>query len=130
MDHVRAVHSSKATKYSNIISSHALYKVRANDTSELYITARLLPHGIDDSMKSVLKIDANSCSSSRVWVVCRIITIIDWPIFKVELDSAFLQSDSCTRDVCVCLPNESGYRVKFYWFLLVTSYRPVNESLK
>ena len=51
-----------------------------------------------------------------------------WPVSRVDFDSAFVKNDSNTRDIYVCPPKESGYRVKFYWLLLVSSYKLENTN--
>ena len=117
-------------KSANIISSHTLYKVKSNDNGQLYIKARIVPHGNRDRMKSVLKTDSNSCSPIGLRLVCSIGTMLSWPISKVDFDSAFLQSGASTRGVYVRPPKESESRVKFYWLLLTASYGFVNANSK
>ena len=130
LDHAKKIHVSKLPKSANIISSHTLYKVKSNDNGQLYIKARIVPHGNRDRMKSVLKTDSNSCSPIGLRLVCSIATLFSWPISKVDFNSAFLQSGASTRDVYVRPPKESDSRVKFYWLLLTASYGLVNANSK
>lgn len=121
---------SRIPKFANVVSSHTLYKVKSNDNGELYMKARIVPHGNHDRMRSVLNTDANSCYPIGIRIVCSIATIFSWPLSKVDFDSAFLQSGASNRDVYVRPTRECNTRRNYYWLLLSASYGLVNVNSK
>ena len=55
------------------------------------------------------------------------ITITKWPLSKIDVTSAFLQTGAAKRVVYVVLPRECR-RKSFYWLLLTFAYEIVNAN--
>ena len=90
---------SKVPKDSNIITSHVLYKVRANDNGSLKLKARIAPHGNKDRDKAFLKTDSAQCPPTGIGILLSISTMMKWSLAKIDFTSAFLQTGDAKRDV-------------------------------
>jgi len=58
---VRMIPPSKIPKGANVITSHVIYKVKQSDDGDLFLKARIAPHGNKDREKSGLKTDSATC---------------------------------------------------------------------
>ena len=76
-------------KSSNIISSHAIYNVKANDDGSLKLEARIAPYGNKDRDKSSLKTDSAQCLPTDIRILCSFGSIMTWPIAKIDLLTGF-----------------------------------------
>ena len=126
---VRQVPIDKVPKNSNVITSHLIYKVKANDDGSFKMKARIAPHGIKDKGKYLLKTDSSQCPPTGVRILLSVSTIKKWPLAKIDFTSAFLQTGNATRDVYVVPPRECC-RKSSYWLLLTSAYGLVNANAK
>ena len=129
MKTVREVSIDKVPKDSNVITSHVIYKVKANDNGSLKMKARIAPHGNKDKDRFELKTDSAQCPPTGIRILASVSTIMKWPIAKIDFASAFLQTGDAKRDVYVIPPRECRRRSN-YWLLLTSAYGLVNANAK
>ncbi len=98
---VREVCVWKVPKDSNIITSHALYKIKANDDGSLKLKTRIAPHRNKHGDKAFLKTDSAQCPPTEIRILLSISPMIIWPLAKIDFTSAFLQTGDANRG-CVC----------------------------
>ena len=67
---------NKVPKGSNLITSHVIYKVKANDDGPLKMKARIAPHGNKDKDRDLLKTDSAQCPSTGIRILVSIATIM------------------------------------------------------
>ena len=96
----------KLPKNSNVITSHVIYKVKANDYGSFKMKARIAPHGYKDKDKDMLNNDSPQCPPTGKRILLSISTIMKWPLAKIDFASAFLQSGNATSDVYLVPPRE------------------------
>ena len=121
--------SNKVLKNSNIVTSHAIYKLKANDDGSLKMKARIAPHGNKNNDRDKLKTDSSQCPPSGIQILTLIATMIQWPISKIDFVSPFLQTGDANRDVYV-IPLLECRRRSFYWLQLTSVYVLVNDNGK
>ena len=66
---VQPIPRSAVPEDANVIGSHTIYKVKANDDKSLKLKARIAPHGNEDSMKADMKSECCICSPTGVRIV-------------------------------------------------------------
>ena len=129
MKTVREVSVNKVPKGSNLVTSHVIYKVQANDDGSLKMKARIAPHGNKDKDRDLLKTDSAQCPPTGIRILVSVATIMKWPFAKIDFVSAFLQTGDAKRDVHVISPRECRRRSN-YWLLLTSAYGLVNANAK
>ncbi len=123
----RSVSIDKVPNSSNVITSHVIYKVKANDDGTLKMKARIAPHGNKDKDRDLLKTDSVQCPPTGISILISIATIMKWPLAKIDFTSAFLQTGDAKRDVYV-IPSRECRRRSCYWLLLTSAYGLVNAN--
>jgi len=126
---VRSIHCSKVPQFSNVISSHVLYKVKKMDDGSMKMKARIAPHGNKDKFKNDVKKDSATCPPVGIRIALSIASMLKWDTAKIDFTSAFLQAGDATRDVYVIPPRESSDKM-FRWLLLTAAYGLVNAGAK
>ena len=126
---VKLVHLSDVPQDANIITSHVIYKVKANDDGSYKMKARIAPHGNKDKEMKNLKTDSCVCPPTGVGILLSIACIYGWPLGKIDFKSTFLQTGSAQRDVYVVPPRESSTK-EHYWLLLKAWYGLLNANAK
>ena len=121
MKTVREVSVDKVPKGSNVITSHVIYKVKANDDGKLKMKARIAPHGNKDKDRDLLKTDSAQCLPTGIRILISIAMIMKWLLAKINFFSAFLQTGDAKPDVCAITPQECN-RISSYWLLLTSAY--------
>ncbi len=129
MKTVREFSIEKIPRYSNIIRSHVIYKVKGNDDGSLKMKAQIAPHGNEDKDHHELKTDSAQCPSTGIRILTSIATIMKWPIAKIDFAGAFLQTGDAKRDVYFISPRECRRRSN-YWLLLTSAYGFVYANAK
>jgi len=117
-DTVKEIHAKSVPNNSNVITSHVIYKIKANDDGSLKMKARIAPHGNKDRDREDLKSDSATCPPTGIRVLLSIASLMKWPLAKIDFTSAFLIP-----------PRECGDRSK-YWLLLTAAYGLVNANAK
>lgn len=92
---------NKVPHDTNIISSHIIYKVKLNDDSTLKLKARIASHGNEDSDKDLMRTDCCICSPIGIRFIFSSATYRSWPIIRIDVKTALLQSDPASRQVIV-----------------------------
>ena len=78
-DNVRVIDMSEVPRNANVITSHVLYKVKANDDGSMKMKARIAPHGNKDKDRSDLKSDSATCPPTGIRLLLSIAAIKKWP---------------------------------------------------
>ncbi len=120
---------SNVSKNFNIITSHVVYKVKANDDGSLKLKARIAPRGHKDRGKAFRKGDSAKCPPTGIRILLSISAMMKWPLAKIDFTSAFLQTGDAKRDVYVVSPRECRKR-SCCWVLLTSAYGVVNANAK
>ena len=94
MKTVREVSFNQVTKVSNIITSHVIYKVKANDDGSLKINARIVPHVNKVKDRDLLKTDSAQCLHTGIRIPASIATIMKRQLAKIDFVSAFLKLET------------------------------------
>ena len=129
MKYVKIVKRSNLPPGANIISSHAIYKIKLNDDQSLKLKARIAPHGNEDSDKDVMKTDCCMCSPLGIRIVVSVSTYKKWRLIRIDVKTAFQQTGPAMRSVFVIPPKESRQR-DVVWLLLAAAYGLVNSNAK
>ena len=82
------VHKSKVPANANVISSHAIYKIKELDDGSLKCKARIAPHVDKDSERNGLKTDSATCPPAGFRTLLSIYAIMRWDVSKVDIKSA------------------------------------------
>lgn len=67
---------SKIPKGANVMKSQVIHKVKQSDDGDLYLKARIAPHGNKDREKVGLKTDSTTCPPVGKRWLCSITTIL------------------------------------------------------
>jgi len=126
---VKEINVKSVPSNANVITSHVIYKVKANDDGSLKMKARIAPHGNKDRERQDLKTDSATCPPTGIRILLSIASLMKWPLAKIDFTSAFLQTGNAERDVYVVPPRECGDRSN-YWLLLTAAYGLVNANAK
>lgn len=129
LSNVKIVPRSCVPVNANVIGSHTIYKIKANDDQTLKLKARIAPHGNEDSDKSNLRSDCNMCPPIGIRIVSSTATIRKWRVVRADAETAFLQTGPAARDVYVIPPRESTHR-NTLWLLLAAAYGLINSNAK
>lgn len=89
---VKEVYSKSIPESANVITSHVLYKIKANDDVALRMKARIAPHGNEDRERDKLKSDSATCPPTGIRMLLSIASLLKWPLAKIDFTSAFLQT--------------------------------------
>ena len=103
--------------------------MKENDDGSLKMKARITPRGKKDGDKDLLKTFSAQCPPTRLRILTSIATIMRWPLAKIDITSAFLQTGGAKRDVYVVPPRECHNRSN-YWLLLTSAYGLINADAK
>ena len=93
MKTVRELSIDKEPKDSNVITSHIIHKVKANDNGSLKMKARIAPFGNEDKDRFELITDSAHCPATRISILASVSTIMKWPIAKIDFMSAFFRQE-------------------------------------
>ena len=129
MKTVREVPINDVPKNANVITSHVIYKIEANEDGTFKMKARIAPDGNKDRDRHILKTDCSQCPPTGFRILASISTIMQWQIAKIDFKSAFLQTGEARRDVYVIPPCECKRR-NSYWLRLTSAYGLVNANAK
>lgn len=127
---VRTVRLPNVAPNANIISRHVLYKVKWNDDLSEKLKARTAPHGNEDCAKQILRSDCSMCPPAGFRLVTSVASIKKWRLTLIDVKTAFFQTGSAGREVCVVTPMEGQERGKCLWLLLTAAYGLVNSNAK
>jgi Reverse transcriptase (RNA-dependent DNA polymerase) len=86
----------------NIISSHVVYKWKAEDS----LKARIVPHGHRDDEKQFLRTDAPTMSVEILRLIVSIAVENNWKIGSLDVKAAYLQATGFNRKIYVRPPKE------------------------
>lgn len=125
---VRRLHLSQVPCNRNIVSSRVLYTLKTDDESFM-LKARIAPQCNEDSLKQTLKTECSICSPTGIWLVFVVCFVFQEHIAKVDVKSAFLQTECAERHVYVIPPRKASDR-SHNWLLLTAPYGPVNANAK
>lgn len=112
---VKIVSLNKFPKGTNIINSHAAYKLKNNDDDSLELMARTTPRGSKDVLKLEMKTTSATCPPTSILIFESILVRYGWPLYKGDVPAAFLQTDMVQGEFYVVLPLESKMRSECLW---------------
>lgn len=79
-------------------NSHILYKLKMNEDGSLKLKVRNVSHGNEDDLKDILTSDCSLCLPTRLRIVESIASLLEWNLYKADINSTFLQTGSAVRD--------------------------------
>ena len=74
-----------------------------------------------------IKTDSAKCPPTGIRIITSILSIMRWPIAKIDFVIAFLQTRDAERDLYVINPRKCRYTSN-YWLLLTSAYGLVSTG--
>lgn len=127
---VKTVDIHAVANDANGTSSHTIHKFKVGDYISIALKAIILPHVNEYDLHGDFFSDCVMHIPVGMRVLVSAAALFLWPLHKINLKSAMLQSVSGARDVYVILPRESADRGKFLCLLFATTYILFNTNSK
>lgn len=92
----------------NIIASYTISKIKVNDDQTMKLKARIVSHGIEDSLRFLLRSAWSICPLSEFRIVAYIALLWKRQLRKIDVRAPFLQKGKADRDAFISPPTKSS----------------------
>lgn len=89
---------------SNIISSHAIFKIKESEDDDLQMKARFVLHGNRDREKDEIRKDSAAADMKILRIVLSLGVILNFTFGVADIKGAYMQSGPAQRDIYVRPP--------------------------
>lgn len=115
---VRKITIDRIPPEENFISSHVIYKVKINDSKQLYLKERITPHGNEYSSWKDLQSYWTVWSPVGMRILLSIVSSFEFRLSKLDVKTSFIQTGHAKRDVFFIPPRESNDRCIYLYGLI------------
>lgn len=100
------------------------------EDKSLLLKARIALHGNEDKLRHEHRSCRAMCSKVGMRINLSTASLFGWPLSKIDVKTACLQTEQPERDVFETNPRESDDGGKALWLLLTTAYGLINTNEK
>lgn len=113
---------NKVRKVENIIASHAVYKLKVDESGGMPLKAWILPHGNRDQMNDDVRKDSSTAQFDVIRILLSMATEVGVVLGHVDIKGAYRQSGPIQRTIYVRPPRELGLKRGILWKLTRLPY--------
>jgi hypothetical protein len=106
----------------NCVRSHALYKIKEDESGSLKLKCRLVPNGNLDREKDIVRKDSASVQFPIIRLILSLASLWGFSVGVVDVKAAYLQSGPISRELYVFPPAEYRGPRDLVWQLLKLPY--------
>ena len=121
-DAYEEINDKDVPRNSNIISSHALFKIKESEDDSLVMKARFVLHGNRDREKNDIRKDSASADMTIFRLVLSLGVILNFTFGVADIKGAYMQSGPAKREIYVRPPKDWTTTRHTLWKLLKLPY--------